>query len=129
MTQGCFTIILNDKNQVLLGKRQDLPLWDLPGGRLEANEELVDCAIRETLEETGYKIIIDDKIGTYHRPRVHDVQHIYLGHIIGGQASLSNETKELRWFSYLPMNMVPNRRRQINDFRHNKRYIETTLLF
>ncbi|MCD7810094.1 MAG: NUDIX hydrolase [Erysipelotrichaceae bacterium] len=129
MTQGCFTIILNNKNQILLGKRQDLPLWDLPGGRLEENEEFIDCAIREALEETGYKIIIDDKIGTYYRNRVHDIQHIYIGHIIGGKAILSDETKALKWFDDLPLNMVLNRRRQIKDFRNNKRHIETTLIF
>ncbi len=129
MTQGCFTIIINERNQILLGKRQDLPLWDLPGGRLEENEELIDCAIREILEETGYKIIIDDKIGTYHRNRVHDIQHIYIGHIIGGKAILSDETKALKWFNHLPINMVPNRRRQIKDFRNNKRHIEITLIF
>ncbi|MCD7951009.1 MAG: NUDIX hydrolase [Erysipelotrichaceae bacterium] len=127
MTQGCFTIIINDKNQILLGKRQDYPLWDLPGGRLEENEELIDCAIRETLEETGYQIIIDDKIGTYHRPKFHDIQHIYIGHIVGGQASLSDETKVLKWFTHLPINMVPNRRKQIKDYKKCKRNIEVTL--
>ncbi|MCD7893057.1 MAG: NUDIX hydrolase [Erysipelotrichaceae bacterium] len=129
MTQGCFTIIINDKNQILLGKRQDLPLWDLPGGRLEQGEAYIDCAIREALEEKGYKIKIDDKIGTYKRPRVNDIQHVYIGHIVGGMAKLSDETKDLRWFSQLPINMVPNRRRQIKDFRSHKRNIVTKLVF
>ncbi|WP_442600170.1 NUDIX hydrolase [Neobacillus sp. D3-1R] len=47
-TQGCFTIVLNEDHQLLLVKRTDYPLWDLPGGRLEQEESLEQCAIRET---------------------------------------------------------------------------------
>ena len=33
MTEGAFTIILNeDKNKVLVFKRRDIPIWYLPGG-------------------------------------------------------------------------------------------------
>ncbi|MEM5672020.1 NUDIX domain-containing protein [Bacillus cereus] len=32
-------------------------------GRLEENEQLEKCAIRETKEETGYLIVIERKIG------------------------------------------------------------------
>jgi len=43
----------------LLGKRKNTHgegSWCLPGGHLEFNEELEDCARREVLEETGVKI-------------------------------------------------------------------------
>lgn len=80
-SQGVFTIILNEKNEVLLVRRRDYPIWDLPGGRVEIGEGLIDAAIRETEEETGYHIKIDKKIGEYRRPQVQDTQHIYLGEI------------------------------------------------
>lgn len=43
----------------LLGKRKNAHgagEWALPGGHLEFNEELEDCARREVLEETGVEI-------------------------------------------------------------------------
>lgn len=43
----------------LLGKRKSKHangLWGYPGGHLEVGESIVDCAVRETFEETNLKI-------------------------------------------------------------------------
>ncbi|PSC68436.1 Transmembrane 18 isoform B [Micractinium conductrix] len=45
--------------EVLLIRRAKEPsngLWCFPGGSLELGESLVDCAVRETLEETGLQL-------------------------------------------------------------------------
>ncbi|MCD8028108.1 MAG: NUDIX hydrolase [Erysipelotrichaceae bacterium] len=122
ITKGAFTIIINTDNKILLLKRQDYPLWDLPGGRLEPNETIEDCAKREAYEETGYHICVNYKVGTYNRSKYSDIQHIFHGTIVSGKPiSSGNETKELRWFSLnkLPLNMVPNRRKQIMVLKNN----------
>jgi len=58
-------IIKNDK--VLLGKRKNAHgegTWCFPGGHLEFNEEIEDCAIREVREEAGIEIK-NIRIGTF----------------------------------------------------------------
>ena len=36
--------------------------WSLPGGEIEPGESAEDCAVRETLEETGYQVSLDRKL-------------------------------------------------------------------
>jgi len=46
-------------NKILFGKRKKSHgdgCWSFPGGHLEFNEEICDCATREVAEETGLQI-------------------------------------------------------------------------
>ena len=55
---GIGVIIIKD-NKVLLGKRKSSHgknSWAPPGGHLEFNEQIEECAIRETKEETNLEI-------------------------------------------------------------------------
>lgn len=52
---GIAVIVIKD-NRVLLGKRKSshgAGTWAFPGGHLEFNESIADCAVREVQEETG----------------------------------------------------------------------------
>ena len=52
-------VILIKNNNVLLGKRLNSHgsgTWAFPGGHLEFNESVEDCAAREVFEETGLSI-------------------------------------------------------------------------
>ena len=51
--------IIND-DRILMLKRVDNGKWTMPGGTLELNESLVDCAIREVREESG--LVIDQSL-------------------------------------------------------------------
>ena len=55
---GVAVIVVKD-SRVLLGKRKNshgADTWAFPGGHLEFNESITDCASREVFEETGLRI-------------------------------------------------------------------------
>ncbi len=48
-------IVVDDSGDMLLIRRNNR--WDLPKGKVEAGETLLQAALRETLEETGIKCV------------------------------------------------------------------------
>ena len=56
---GVAVIVINKENKILFHIRKNAlgdGTWSLPGGHLEFNEELEECARRETFEEAGISI-------------------------------------------------------------------------
>ncbi len=67
MKQAVYGILFTqDRKQILLVKRRDLPVWVLPGGGLDEGEDPKEGAIREVEEETGLKVEIVKQIAEYH---------------------------------------------------------------
>lgn len=55
---GVQAMVLNDLGQILLLKRKNIfghNTWGLPGGHLETDETIEECAVRELYEESGIK--------------------------------------------------------------------------
>ena len=50
------TVLIEYNKRLLLEHRADSERWAIIGGSLMANESLVDCAIRETREETSISL-------------------------------------------------------------------------
>jgi 8-oxo-dGTP diphosphatase len=76
---GVAVIIMKDHN-VLLGKRKMSHgdgTWALPGGHLEFNETIEDCARREVFEETGL-FIKNIQYGTFTNDIFVDNQQHYV---------------------------------------------------
>lgn len=60
------TVVPRD-NAFLMVEEQDnnLRVFNQPAGHLEADETLQDAALRETLEETGWRVSLTGLIGVY----------------------------------------------------------------
>ena len=87
-----------------MGRRHPL-LWALPKGTPDSGETLAETAIRETSEETGLLVEIEEPISaiTYFfvhgRTRFHKTVHFFLMHAIGGRLEdHDHEFDEVGWF-------------------------------
>ena len=106
------TVLIEYNNKLLLEYRADSERWAVIGGSLKVDESLMDCAIRETREETSinlveavvdlYKIYDDPSIiisypdgNTYRSIMV--VYYVKLSE--RPRLVVSEESRELRFFS------------------------------
>jgi 8-oxo-dGTP pyrophosphatase MutT (NUDIX family) len=94
-----------ERNAVLLILRRDVPVWVLPGGGLELSESPEQAIVREILEETGFAVKADRLVGDYIPVnRLAKRTHLYECTIQEGHASLSQETRGVRFF---PLSQLP----------------------
>ncbi len=127
MRPAATVAIIND-NRILMLKRMDNGKWTLPGGTMELNESLVDCAIREVKEETGLSISVTDVIGTYTDPEIRieysdgevrrEFTVVYYGNAEGDNVKLDNESSAYEWISLDDIREYPmaeSQRRRIED--------------
>lgn len=68
------TIIVNESEDILLGKRTDNHCWGYFGGSIEIDEKAEDCAKRELWEETG---LIADKLELFMINSGRETHYIY----------------------------------------------------
>ncbi|MEA3322489.1 MAG: NUDIX hydrolase [Bacillota bacterium] len=59
---GSAGVCINDKNEVLMVRANDNVGWALPSGGIETGETPEECCIREVMEETGYRVVILEKL-------------------------------------------------------------------
>jgi len=56
-------------------QRSDNGHWGLPGGHVEPGESVADAALREVLEETGWRIELGRLVGVYSDPARQTVEY------------------------------------------------------
>ena len=127
MTIGAFSIILDSENRVLLCKRWDKDLWNLPGGRVEQNESPWATAVREAHEEINVGIVIEKLIGVYFKQEQEEIVFQFLARIERGTPSESEESKEAAYFSVdaLPENTAPRQKERIKLFFEDPNMVRT----
>ncbi len=126
---GCSAVIFDeDREKILLTRREDNNQWCLPGGGMEPGESASETCVREVEEETGLHVTIKRLIGVYTTPdelivyrdgnKIQLVALCFEAEIVGGELRLSDETTEYGYFSYQEiqgLDLLMNHARRIED--------------
>jgi len=100
--------VVIDAQRVLLVKRGQEPLkgrWSLPGGVVEAGEELHVAVVREVREETGLTVQVGDVVEVLDRItrdadgriEFHYVIIDYLCEVAGGSLACASDADDAQW--------------------------------
>jgi ADP-ribose pyrophosphatase YjhB (NUDIX family) len=63
--------VRNEAGEILLCRRADVMLWDVPGGTIGLDETPAQGLMREVAEETGLQLHAERIIGVYGGPEFH----------------------------------------------------------
>lgn len=115
VSSDCVVFTFDGKQlNVLLIKRKNDPFkgyWAFPGGFLEMDETLEQCALRELEEETGIKNACMEQLYTFSglkrdpRGRVVSVAYIALVRQSSTQPRAGDDAKQAKWF---PVTQLPH---------------------
>jgi 8-oxo-dGTP diphosphatase len=118
-----------EKLQLLLIRRRNPPFqggWALPGGFLDMDEDLAECAKRELEEETGIKNVYLEQLYTFGKPnrdpreRVISVAHYAL--IASDRITLkpASDATEAAWFAFDELPELAFDHREIVEKAHER---------
>lgn len=99
-------VLRNDEGQFLLvqeGKPSAYGLWNLPAGHVDPGETLLDAAIREASEETGYevRIVSETPLVDFYDAKIEHHFHVYRAEIVGGELVVDGtEILGVQWLSF-----------------------------
>lgn len=119
---GCI-IKNNEKNKLLLVKGKMSECWGFPKGASENKETTKQCAERETLEETGIKVLINDRNKkevingiTYYHIQLSSDDDLYYDDVID-----KNEISEIKWFNIYDLidNNIPKLNKSVKMYINN----------
>jgi ADP-ribose pyrophosphatase YjhB (NUDIX family) len=97
--------LVDDGERILLGKRGERPYrgcWDLPGGVVEAGEDLVSALMREYKEETGLDVRHAVLKDVFHYPGNEGSRAVFVLYTVTsytGTLTTSPEIPHLRFFT------------------------------
>lgn len=117
-TIGVFWVICNERNEILLCLRHDIPKWNLPWWVLESGESPWEWVVREVYEETALNTEVMGLLGVYSKSDKNDVVFVFQCRVVSGSIQVNDEAKDIRYFSQdmIPENTIHNHQVRIQDF-------------
>jgi 8-oxo-dGTP pyrophosphatase MutT (NUDIX family) len=115
--QGAQAAIV-DGPRVLLQLRPFPPGWELPGGHVERDEDPAETAVRETEEETGYRVNIRGLVGVYSWSGLRNAADaVFLAELAGGERHWSIESLRTVFVTAeaIPLTAFPWCRQRVYD--------------
>lgn len=124
----------NDKGEkeILMLLRQNTGhadgLYDLPGGHVDPNEDILDAMIRETKEEIGINIKRENMkiLHIYHHFEKDSIKFVFKVNDYSGKVENKepDKCKELKWInlSDLPDNIIQGIKSEIECIKNNIYY-------
>lgn len=118
---GVFAILLNNKKQVLLSHRNDMDVWNLPGGGMKSKETPTETLMREVKEETDLTVSVKKLVALNSKQKDNEIVLTFECKIKNGKIKLSDEANEHKWFFLkdIPLNTVPKQLERICYFFQN----------
>ena len=106
--QAIYGVLFNqERTEVLLVQRRDLPVWVLPGGGLDPGETPLDGVKREVEEESGCKVEVVRQVAEYLPVNnLTEKTHFFECKIVGGTPKATEESRQSRFF---PLSDLPDR--------------------
>jgi len=123
--------IFHNDALLLVRERSD-SRWTLPGGWADVGEAPSECVVREVFEESGFQVHVKKLLAVYDRSKhpheppfpFHVYKLFFACEIFGGEATRSNETDEVGFFTrgvIPPLSLTRVTPEQINRmFEHHQ---------
>jgi A/G-specific adenine glycosylase len=105
-------VIWNDRNEILIDRRRQDGLlgglWEFPGGKIEPEETVEACIVREIREELGIEITVGDRLVTVD----HTYSHFHVTLCVHHCQYVSGEPQpiecdEVRWVTLAEIEQYP----------------------
>ena len=128
MIDGAHLILLKNskRDEVFLVRRSDYPLWVDTGGGIEKGEKPKEAAVREAVEETGFKVkslklLSIYKVVNKDGQKVGN-EYVYEGRVVSGQYKPEFSGCKGKWFQInkLPFNISKSSKRRIFDLKKHR---------
>ena len=99
-------IVVDDGGRLLLIRRANPPAqgtWSVPGGRVEPGETDEDAVVRELLEETGVRGMVEREVGAIERAApgggTYVIRDFQLSVDGAGEPTAGDDAAEAAWFT------------------------------